>query len=151
MYTIRKCKKADLPFVIELSNKWAQEDITIGYEHVQHSVDSLTAKIGDFFFVIEFGEQIVGYTFGEIKTHPTPVFESSEKYLEIYEIYMDDDHREQGQGRQLLEALMQEAKNHHIHHFLVGSSNKEWQRTVKFYEDLGFKMWYVQMYKGEKS
>lgn len=147
MYKIRKCNKDDLSSVIDLSGKWIQEDITIGYENVKHSVESLKDRLGDFFFVLEYSGVIVGYTFGEVKSHLTPVFKQNECYLEIYELYLESEHREQGQGRQLIEALKGEAKKQNIIHFLVGSSNREWNRTIKFYEDLGFKMWYVQMYQ----
>lgn len=144
---IRKCREEDLSAIIELSNEWIKEDITIGYENVKHTFETLGNKLGDYFFVLEHKGRIVGYTFGEIKLNPTPVFDRDEKYLEIYEIYINQNHRDQGQGKLLIDAIKSEAKQHNVAHLLVGSSNKKWHRTVKFYEELGFKMWYVQMYQ----
>lgn len=107
--------------------------------------------MGDYFLVLEHRDQIVGYTFGEMKSNPTPVFESDPRYLEIHEIYIAPGHRDQGQGQLMMQAVKSEAEQHEITNFLVGSSNRDWHRTVKFYESLGFNMWYVQMYASKEN
>ncbi|WP_102711606.1 GNAT family N-acetyltransferase [Paenibacillus castaneae] len=57
------------------------------------------------------------------------------------------EHRGQGLGKRLIKELLSKAEENNVTRTLVGSSNKRWQQTASFYDQLGFNMWYVQMYK----
>ncbi|WP_083927302.1 GNAT family N-acetyltransferase [Paenibacillus terrigena] len=60
---------------------------------------------------------------------------------------MHVDHRGQGLGKRLIKELISKAEENSVTRVLVGSSNKRWKQTARFYDELGFNMWYVQMYK----
>ena len=163
MTIFRKCTDRDLPQIARLSRGWSEEGVTFAYPAA--SVEHLAKHLGDYFWVAvdegnsgesaaecgeatdgECGSKVIGYTYGAIKTSPYPVF-PGEQYLEIYEVFVHPDWRSGGVGQGLVERIVAEVESHGVRHALVGSSNLDWQRTVQFYEKLGFKMWYVQMYR----
>lgn len=149
MYTIRPCSENDLEQVLQLSKQWAQEDVTIGYENVKHTVEKLGKFIGDYFQIAareNDPDKVVGFTFGKIKQGAAgPVISAEEPYLEIFEVYVHPEHRGRKLGSLLVKELIAKAESNQISRALVGSSNRRWKDTVDFYEELGFSMWYVQM------
>jgi GNAT superfamily N-acetyltransferase len=148
VYTIKPCSKYDLPRVLELSKLWAAEGITLGYENVQHTMESLEKRLNGYFYVAAVGDEVVGYVFGDVrKGMAAPAIPLEEEYLEIFEIYIHPDHRKQGLGKRLVAEVVQQAESRGIDRALVGSSNQRWAETAAFYEQLGFKMWYIQMFK----
>lgn len=148
MITIRECTEADLYQIVTLSNSWAQENVTIGYENVSWTEDKLRSRLNGYFFVAETDQRIIGYSFGEVREkNALPIFTHEERFFEIFEVYVDPDFRSQGVGTQLVERLISKCSDNNITRILVGSSNKQWEDTIRFYENQGFKMWYVQMYK----
>jgi ribosomal protein S18 acetylase RimI-like enzyme len=148
MVNIRECTEADLRQVVRLSDQWARENITVGYEHVNWNVDKLKKRLNGYFYVAESDRAVIGYSFGEIREGTvTPVSDQPVKYLEIFEVYVEPAYRGREVGGQLIETLMARAHEQGIERILVGSSNKRWEDTVKFYCKHGFRVWYVQMYK----
>lgn len=141
MINIRPCTEADLARVVALSKKWADENITLGYENVAWSEEKLRSRLNGYFFVAEAGRTIVGYGFGEVKKgNAGPVIEQGEPYLEIHEVYVEPRYRMQGIGTKLVERLLAKCEENRITRFLVGSANIRWADTVRFYEKLGFHM-----------
>ena len=148
MYHIRPCKLEDLQQVLNLSKQWAREDVTVGYDNVKHTLEGLAKYVDGCFVVAEHEGTVIGYTFGKVKKgNAGPVIPLDEPYLEIFEVYIHPDHRQQGLGKKLVDELMATAEKQQVTRVLVGSSNRRWQDTANFYEALGFKMWYIQMYK----
>lgn len=148
MYQVRPCLLEDLDQVLQLSKEWTNEKVTIGYENVNHTIEQLATFINGYFYVVEFEGDIVGYAFGKINQgNAGPVIPNEERYLEIYEVYIHQGHRGKGLGTRLVKELIETAERNNVTRYIVGSSNKHWEETTKFYEKLGFKMWYVQMYK----
>jgi ribosomal protein S18 acetylase RimI-like enzyme len=148
MYRVRPCEPDDLPAVIRLSQAWAEERITNGYENVNWTEERLASKLGSYFLVAELGDRIAGYTFGTVKTSGgSSVMATGENYLEIYEVYVDKEIRSAGLGRSLVRALIEKAESEGVTRVTVGSSNTNWRETAQFYEKLGFGMWYFQMIK----
>lgn len=148
MYHYRMGRKKDLAQVTDLSISWTEEDLTLGYENVAWTPEKLEKKLNDYFYVVELQDAIVGYAFGEIRQgNAVPVIPQSDAYLEIHEVYIHPQHRSQGIGRQLVTCLIDKACEHQVERALVGSSNRRWKDTAAFYEELGFHMWYIQMYK----
>ncbi|MCJ7841593.1 GNAT family N-acetyltransferase [Lederbergia sp. NSJ-179] len=149
MYHIRPCLISDINSVLKLSKQWANEFVTIGYENVQHTEEKLVKFISDYFYVVTtMEEEIVGYGFGEVnKGNASPVIPYDQSYLEIYEVFIHPEHRKQGLGKRLVKTLITKAEENNVTRALVGSSNKKWEETNHFYEEFGFKMWYIQMYK----
>ncbi|WP_158302086.1 GNAT family N-acetyltransferase [Paenibacillus mesophilus] len=66
---------------------------------------------------------------------------------DIHEVYIEESHRANGLGTQLVRMLLEKAESNGVHRATVGSSNRDWQPAARFYEQLGFGMWYFQMYK----
>ncbi|MEF3305900.1 GNAT family N-acetyltransferase [Paenibacillus sp. GYB003] len=149
MANVRPCTLNDIPQVVRLSNRWAEEGITKGYENVKWTEEKLAAKLSDYFFVAETEDGIVAYTFGAVKTSGgSSVIRPGERYLDIYEVYIAEGHRGGGLGSRLVRALLDQAEAEGIVRATVGSSNKNWRQVAGFYEQLGFDMWYIQMVKG---
>src|SRR5690606_549681 len=132
---------------VALSKAWARENITIGYENVAWTEEKLMARLNHYFYVAVEGQAVVGYAFGEVrKGNAGPVISADQPYLEIFEVYIQPEHRSQGVGKQLWESLTRAAASPNEYRLLLSSSNRNWQDTAHFYEQLGFQMWYVQMY-----
>ena len=148
MYCIKLCRSEELQHVLKLSELWKKENITIGYENVKHTIEGLAARLNDYFYVAVIDDEVVGYVFGEIRNGSAgPVIPQNENYLEIFEIYIHPNYRNQGVGRALLSTIHKQAESNGITRFLVGSSNRRWKETADFYEELGYQMWYIQMFK----
>lgn len=148
MYELRLCKLDDLSFILRLSRAWAEERITKGYENVNWTEDKLASKLGNYFWVAELDGVIAGYALGAIKSSgESSVKNLGERYLEIYEVYIDQDHRSSGRGSALVRSLIEKAESEGVTRVTVGSSNTNWRETAAFYEKLGFGMWYFQMIK----
>jgi GNAT superfamily N-acetyltransferase len=147
-YRIRECSIHDIPQVIRLSRLWAAEGITQGYENVRWTEEKLAARISEYFCIAEHGQSVVAYAFGKVKTgEGNAVIRQGELYLDIHEVYIEEGHRANGLGTQLVQTLLEKAECNGVHRATVGSSNRDWQPTARFYEQLGFGMWYIQMYK----
>ncbi|MCQ6557666.1 GNAT family N-acetyltransferase [Paenibacillus mendelii] len=148
MYIYRLAERKDLTEIVELSRKWAEEDITVGYENVQWSEEKLLNRLNEYFYVVAAEGRIVGYSFGEVRSgNAGQIIPPDESYLEIFEVYIHPDHRSEGMGKKLVGHLMEQAEKNQVTRLLVGSSNRRWKETAKFYEELGFSMWYFQMFK----
>ncbi|MGO4528528.1 GNAT family N-acetyltransferase [Paenibacillus sp. 2TAF8] len=148
MYHYRMGQKEDLTHIITLSNLWQKEDITVGYENVAWTPEKLEKKLNEYFYIVELYDVVIGYAFGVIRRgNAEPVISQAEEYLEIHEAYIHPDHRSKGIGKELVKCLLDQAQEQRIERALVGSSNRRWKDTATFYEELGFNMWYIQMYK----
>jgi len=145
MSTIRKCTLKDVPQIAVLSRLWSDEAVTFAYPAA--SEDKIAQRLGDYFWIAEKDGLVIGYTHGAVQTSHYPVFPLNAPLLEIYEVYVHPDYRADGIGHQLVDSIIGEAESNGVMHALVGSSNLDWSRIVGFYERLGFKMWYVQMYR----
>ncbi|UVI32746.1 GNAT family N-acetyltransferase [Paenibacillus spongiae] len=148
MYTYRIGEQKDLSHIVNLSKRWVAEDITAGYENVQWTEAKLMNRLNEYFYVVEADGRIIGYSFGEVRAgQASPVIPQAESYLEIFEVYIHPDYRSEGLGKKLVGRLMEQAEKNGVTRLLVGSSNRRWKETAMFYEELGFHMWYFQMYK----
>ncbi|WP_156826299.1 hypothetical protein [Paenibacillus terrigena] len=82
LYEIRTYLSEDIQQVLKLSKQWATEEVTIGYENVNHTEESLINALNDYFLVV--GRGIVGYSFGTVKKgNAEPVISRGDNYLEI--------------------------------------------------------------------
>jgi len=57
--------------------------------------------------------------------------------VRLEELYVHPAHRSRGAGHALVEPVLARAKAHGVMHVLVGSSNVDWERTIRFYQSLG--------------
>ncbi|MGO4346973.1 GNAT family N-acetyltransferase [Paenibacillus sp. MCAF9] len=108
----------------------------------------IRTRLNEYFLIAEIDHKIIGYCFGDVREgNAQPVIKHDEKYLEIFEVYVDPDFRSLGIGRKLVEHLIFKSNSNKVSRILVGSSNRKWEETIRFYKDQGFQMWYFQMYK----
>lgn len=110
--------------------------------------EKLASRISEYFCIAEYGQSVVAYAFGKVKMgEGNAVIRQGELYLDIHEVYIEESHRANGLGTQLVRTLLDKAESNGVHRATVGSSNRDWQPAARFYEQLGFGMWYFQMYK----
>lgn len=146
MHLVRRATEEDLSKVVRLSELWASENITHGL--TPNSLNDLKPELGDYFFVANNDSETIGYIYGTVHINEgTAVISQGEKYLEIDEVYVHPDYRDDGIGHELVEQLLDEAERQGIKRSVVYSATKQWQKIVGFYEKHGFQMWFVQMYK----
>ncbi|MFC5648835.1 GNAT family N-acetyltransferase [Paenibacillus solisilvae] len=146
MVTIRKADENDLSKVAGLSELWLTECITYGLG--ANTEELLRNHIGEYFWVAEIGSEVVGYITGSIHfSDGLAVIEQGERYIEIDEVYVHPEYRNEDIGHLMVDKLLQTAERNGITRSIVYSASKQWQKIIGFYEKHGFKMWFVQMYR----
>lgn len=146
---IRKAKQEDMKQVQDLRYKLSkyEKDIGLniavpewGYTEVgERDYNYFLNK--QFIYVAEEDEKIVGFITGEILS-------KKEWYTvqlgTINNLYVLDEYRHKGIGKQLMQTMMDSFKEKGIKTFeLYAFSNNV--DAIKFYEDIGFKKYNVQM------
>lgn len=145
-YIIRKCRKEDIESIHNMQVNWQKEDITYGF--VPCDREYLESKLGDYFYIGEIENKIIGFAYGTIhEAKDISVIEDGEKYIEIDDIYIIPEYRNTGIGGVLLDKVLETARDNSIEKSIVYSATKDSHRIVKFYENHGYKTWYVQMFK----
>lgn len=148
-YRVRPARTDDVHSVMGLAQLWAEEGCTTGYvalmeddKHLQYWLD------GGYFFVGEHEDVVIAYAAGVVKVGKNAIFKSEgERFLDVHEAFVHIDHRENGVGARLVEALLSRAESAGISRSMVGSNNIDWLRTYRFYERHGYRMFSIQMYK----
>lgn len=129
-----------------ISEIWVSESIT--YSLGANTEELLRNNIGDYFWVAEINSQIVGYITGSIHVSDgLAVIEQGEHYLEVDEVYVHPEYRNENIGHVMVDKLLVAAEGNGITRSVVYSATKKWQRIIGFYEKHGCKMWFVQMYR----
>lgn len=143
---IDTCKLEELQEVQHLQNEWVVEDIAIGL--LEADIEYLKSKIGKYFVVAKYNNEIIGYALGTLgKAKNMAIFEDDEIYIEIDDLYVKIDYRAEGVGTNLLDELLNRAAESNINRSLLYSSIKDIDSVKRFYEKFGYKSWYIQMYK----
>lgn len=143
---IRECNVADLDRIVSLQQLWETEDITYGY--VPAAKSKLEEKIGDYFYVAELNNEIIGYIYGSVNVAENiAVFNDGQSYFEVEDIYISQNHRDSGIGSLLLDRLSSIAKKNGIERSMIYSSTKNIDDVMKFYRKHDYKTWYIQMFK----
>lgn len=144
--TIRPARNTDIPAIIQLTRHWAAEETTYGI--VPSPFDFLAEHLGPYFWVAAHDSQLVGFICGAIqRSEGLAIIPAEEMYLEIEDLYVLPEFRCCGIGTQLVETVLGVATGQGVTAGLVHSATKDWRRIVHFYQQFGFKMWYVQMYR----
>jgi ribosomal protein S18 acetylase RimI-like enzyme len=146
MVTVRRANENDLSKVVKLSELWVAECITYGLG--ANTADFLRNNIGEYFWVTEISSEVVGYITGSVhESDGLAVIEKGERYLEVDEVYVHPEFRNENFGHMMVDKLLQTAEQNGITRSIVYSASKQWQKIIGFYEKHGFKMWFVQMYR----
>ena len=145
-FVVRKCTLEDLDNVVSLQHKWVKEDITYGLTPIKK--DYLESKIGEYFWISELDSEIIGFVYGTIRTADNmAVIDGGQLYIEVEDIYVSSDNRDNGIGSILLDKILCTAKENGIERSLIYSSTKDMENIIKFYKKHDYKTWYIQMFK----
>lgn len=143
---VRPAIVGDLPVVQRLQREWAQAQITHGYRPPRRV--ALRRALGGFFWVAEHRGRIVGFTYGSRRVSKgLAVVPKGCAYLDIEDVYVTPRWRNRGVGRALIDAITAAARERNIRRVMVYSATKDMRRLLRFYEQLGFKSWFVQLYR----
>lgn len=143
---IRECRSDDLEFVLELQQELAKEDIIYGF--VPSVKEELESKLGSYFLIAELDNLVVGFCYGSInESEGLAVIPKGERYLEVEDVYVKPELRDQEVGGKLFDRLIEVANKESVERVLVYSASKDTDRILQFYRRHGLKPWYVQMFK----
>jgi N-acetylglutamate synthase-like GNAT family acetyltransferase len=143
---IRQATEADVSSIYQLQKRWAEEKIVYGF--VAETEDGIRAALGPYFLVAELDGDIVGFISGSVHlSEGMAVVPKSERYLEIDDLFIAPHVRRNKIGGKLVDRLASIAKRDGIRQVLVYSASKDVDAVLKFYEDHGFKSWYVRLFR----
>ena len=147
---IRLCTPDDIDGVIALERQWEQEDIAYGDFNPmsREAYVAILKRFPAYFLVAERDGRLVGYSHASVHhNNPVEVIPAQEPYVEIEDIYVQPDFRDQDIGGQLLEQVFSIAQQEGIQRFVVGTKSKESDKILRFYCRRGFTPWRIQFFK----
>jgi ribosomal protein S18 acetylase RimI-like enzyme len=148
---IRPCTDDDLEAIFQLDHLWDKEGVA--YVFTYGSQEDFTAEYEQFreyYFVADCDGEIVGYINGSVRVNENQkiaILPDQEIFLEIENIYVRSEFRDQRVGGELIERLLGTAERNGIKRFIVSTVTKDMDRIMRFYQSHGFKPWYVELFK----
>src|SRR5215217_252500 len=125
---IRPCVFNDIDAVMQLERQWEQEGTAYGDFNPMSwdAYNAILERFADYFLVAEGERGLVGYIHASVQRNkPIEVIPAQEPYVEIEDIYVRPDFRNQDIGGQLLERIFGIARQEGIQRFVVGTHSKE--------------------------
>lgn len=150
---IRPCTLQDIDAVIGLERQWEQEDIAYGDFNPmsREAYVVILERFPAYFLVAESDGQLVGYIHASVqRAKSIEVIPDQEPYVEIEDIYVRPDFRNQELGGELLEQVFEVARTANIQRFVVGTKSKEMDNILRFYRSHGFTPWSIQFFKEDR-
>jgi GNAT superfamily N-acetyltransferase len=147
---IPPCTHNDIDAVIQLERRWEQEAIAYGDFNPmsREAYVAILERFPDYFLVAESAGGLVGYSHASVQhERPIEVIPAEQAYVEIEDIYVLPDLRNQNIGGQLLERIFEIARLEGIERFVVGTLSKETDSILRFYRSHGFTPWRIQFFK----
>jgi len=146
---IRACTHNDIDAVLTLDREWEQEAIAHVFVPISRDefIESLT-RFPSYFLVAEYNGRIVGYINGTVRIGAeATIIPVQERYVEIENVYVTAEFRHKQVGGQLVERLLEAAKQSGIQRFVVSSNSKQMEKIIAFYQSHGFKLWSVHLFQ----
>jgi ribosomal protein S18 acetylase RimI-like enzyme len=144
---IRECRHQDLESILELDKLWNDEGAAYVWYDNQDLVRDFE-RFPKYFLLAESDGCIVGYVNGSVRANETvEVLPKQQTYLEVENIYVRSEFRNMRVGGDLLERLLEVAKENGIERFVVSTVSKDTDAILRFYRSYGFKPWYVELFK----
>jgi len=145
-FNIRECRSEDIEVIYNLQKAWAKEDITFGFNPADKGY--LVKKLGKYFLVAEYGQEVIGFVYGTIhEAKDLSIFKNGEKYIELDDIYVNSNYRDSNVGGGLIDSMLELASKDGVNRSLVYSATKNSEKIIEFYKKHGYNTWYVQMFK----
>jgi GNAT superfamily N-acetyltransferase len=144
---VRPAGMLDVGPVCDLAREWVAGNETIGLSAPSEA--TLTAVVGQCFFVAERGAILVGFLWGQVKTDTShaAVVPAGHAYLEIEDLYVTPEWRSSGIGRELVETAAAWARRTGVRFMVAYSSTRAVDRVLRFYRTCGFESWSVQVFR----
>jgi len=140
-YLFSKLDKCKMDDVLKLTEAWENEKITYGLV-AGSSEDYANMDI----WICTDQSEVIAYAAGNKYENDLCVF-SEKAYFELEEIYVKPAYRNRGIGTKLFHYVENEIKASGIGQILLSSANKDFDRTVRFYQKLGMHTWTVSFFK----
>ncbi len=131
--------------LLDMSQKWEEEDITYGY--VRNDASELEGKtiLGAYN-----NGKMVGYLFGkiEIQKGRNAILEEGTRFFEVDEIYVLKHYRDMGIGKSMFSYLEELLKEQEIEYVFLNSATKDSKRILNFYQnEVGMRTHYARFFK----
>lgn len=130
--TIRNAKQSDYEELMLLYNLFVGEDRYSEYDN--DSFEKVLNSPQNFLFVAEEDKKLIGFATFSIRhvvRYPKPI-------AELDELFVSEEYRKHGVGKQLMEIVEQQAKKHNCYRVYI-ESHYQHEAGHKFYENLGYK------------
>lgn len=139
---IRRCQPEELPQVLSLSDALVAEGCCNGMVN-----DTLAYLAKEHILVAAQGGQIIGYGYGRVDQAQRNMghVRKGEAVFDIEEIYVRPDHRKEGVGRRLCEALLAQGRAAGCHAAQLSAVNQDYVPLLRFYEQMGMEFWCATM------
>lgn len=147
---IRECTHDDIESLFQLDQSWEEEGVSYLFTH--GSMADFMAdyeRFREYYWVAENDGEVVGYINGSVRVNENQkvgILPDQQTYLEIENIYLRAEFRNQGVGGKLIEKLLGLANQNGIERFIVSTVTKDMDQIIHFYRSHGFKPWYVEFF-----
>ena len=146
---IRKCTHNDIDAILQLDREWYEENIAYDFFFInREEYIAYLEHSPSYFWVAEIDGCVIGYI--NASTHVNKnirVISQKETYLEIENIYVSKEFRNENIGGKLIDKILEVAEQNGIQRFLVSSDSKDMDKVMRFYQSHGFKPCNIQLFK----
>lgn len=131
--------------LLSLSAEWEQEQNCYGYRKNEKS-DLDGRRI----YTVQNNSEIIGYAFGKICTaeKDSSIMQQGTTYFELEELFVRQNFRSLGIGKQLFETIESVLKKESISYILLSTSTKNYKAIMHFYlDEIGMEFWSARLFK----
>lgn len=146
---LRACVAQDIDAVAGLERQWQQEQIAYGDFSPLGQTELLAAleRFPAYFLVAERDGHLLGYIRGTLhQAAPVPLLPVEGACIEVEDLYVRPDVRDEEIGGALLDRLLAVARQAGVRRFVVGTLSTQTDKILRFYRRHGFTPWHIQFF-----
>lgn len=147
--TYRQFQDAYTNDIINLQNEWVKENITYGY--CADSGDEIVNFDKEYFYAAFDSGRTIGYVTAEVRVNDggiyMNIFPKGEIFLQVNDLYVSADYRNNNIGEKLLSLVEEKAKENNIQHIFISSAAKDADAVRRFYGRNGYRIWTTVFFK----